>query len=134
MRVQPSQRPTAAGPPFVAALVAVIAAGAGASFGTYLVFGPILGRAESLVVSAVAGGWLVRFVLGVMGYEITTTAGMTALLAGAAVSYGVARLLLVQRAHDAPFVLPTAGLTAALPSLLLSAWIVQHAATTRARR
>jgi hypothetical protein len=131
MHAQPSNRPNAAGPSFLAALAAVLAAGAAASVGTYLAFGLILGHPESLVVSAVAGGFLVRWLLGVMGSEITARAGVLALLAGAGASYLVTHFLL-HAGSGVPLVLPTSGLEGALPSLLLSAWLVKQA-STRAR-
>jgi hypothetical protein len=118
----------------VAAVAVVLAAVAVESVGSFSIAGFVSGGyVTALLVNTLVAALLVRAILRVLGYEISTTGAMFALLAGTASTYVLTHALLVNSGRLAPTVLPSTGVVTALPSVLLSAWLVQQAAV-RARR
>ena len=113
-------------PSFGLAVVAVLAAGFATSYAATLFIGftPYLGRSAWTIATSLLGAVLVRFVLRALGYEISFLAAVLALVAGAVVSIAFIRLL-PPTPHALVPHLPTAGLVTGIPSLLLSAWLIQ---------
>jgi hypothetical protein len=119
-------------PSYGLALVAVLLGGVASSYVSVLLVGvtPYLGRDGWFVVASLVGAWPVRLFLAALGYRISYVAAVLALLTGAVIATLATRLIV----HGAPGLLTSGGGTVtALPSLLLSAWIVQLAAARPAR-
>lgn len=121
-------------PSFALALVAVLAGGAVSSWlsAVFVAYTSFLTATAWTVVTSMVGAVGVKLVLRVLGYEIGIVAAVAALVAGS-----IVRLVLVTAlpASSGPAVplLPNFGMLFGLPSLLLSAWIVQNTAHSSTR-
>jgi hypothetical protein len=121
--------PTYDGPSFGLALVAVLAGGAVSSWISALFFGfaPYLSHTAWMVVTSVFGAYGVKLVLHLLGYEIGLIAAATALAVGSIISLVLVTATPGVAGPGVPF-LPAFGMFTGLPSLLLSAFIVQNMA------
>jgi hypothetical protein len=123
----------ATSPSYGLALVSVLVAGAIENAAVSLFVGalPLLGAGGWYVVGSAVGALAVWLVLGVAGYEISYPLAALALF-GAHLG-GVALLGALPRVAGPalPLVLPSLGAFAALPILLLTAFVVQLLARRR---
>jgi hypothetical protein len=121
-------------PSFALAIVAVLVAGFATSYLAMLFIGftPYLGRNTWYLLTSLVGAVALRILLRAIGYEIPYLAAFFALLIGSLISLGLARWIPAATGPTAPY-LPAFGLVAAIPSLLLSAWIVQLTASKGGR-
>ena len=108
--------------------------GVASSYLAYLLVGvrPFLGLWGWYLVASLIGAWPVVLLLRALGYRTPYLAAVAALLTGALISTFVARWL----RHGVPmlFMPGLRGITG-LPSLLVSAWVVEmFAAKPRSRR
>lgn len=120
-------------PGYGLALVAVLLGGVASSYLAVLLVGvtPFLGVWAWYVVASLVGAWPVLLFLRALGYRISYAAAVAALLAGAVISTLVARWI----QQGAPMLfMPGLGGTTGLPSLLVSAWVVQMFAGKAHRR
>lgn len=117
----------AAQPSFGLAIVMV--AGFVTSYATMLFIGfaPYVSRGTWSLLMSLIGAVALRFVLRVIGYEISYVAAVAALLIGSLISILLART--IPAASPTIPLLPALGLFVGIPSVLLSAWIVQMTAT-----
>jgi hypothetical protein len=120
-------------PRFLIAVASVLLAGVVESYATTLLIGvsPYLSRNVWYLVTSLIGAWAVRLILRAFGFEISYVAAVAALLAGTLVSVAIARVLPAAGPSALFPLLPAFGLLAGIPSLLLSAWVVQISSSGR---
>jgi hypothetical protein len=117
-------------PGFGTAVIAVLIAGVASSYASALLVGvsPIIGWNASLLVTSLVGAAAARYFLGILGYEIAYLLAIMAIAVGTLITLAITRVFLPTHAVLAPL-LSTSG----IPSLLLSAWMLQLNAKKRVR-
>lgn len=117
---------TARQPPLPLALLVTLAASAAQSWLAVLL-ATLTRHVDAqvyYVASSLVGGWALRLILDAIGYEISYPNAVIALLAGDALA--VALVQAIPSVVGPPVrVVPAVSLGATIPSLFLSAWLVQ---------
>jgi hypothetical protein len=116
-------------PGFGAALVAVLAGGVVSSWiaALFLGFAPATSAEAWAILTSIFGAVGIKAVLRMLGFECPLALAAGALLAGRIVSLALVQTMPDLGGHSIPF-LPTYGLFSSLPSLVLSAFLVQMSA------
>lgn len=116
-------------PGFGVALAAVAVAAATSSWFFVALAGAFesdMGSQVDYLLSSVVGGFGVKLLLRVLGYDVSYPTAVIALVAGSVV--GIVVIHAVPGAGEALPVLPVLGLASGIPSLLVSAFIIQMSA------
>jgi len=120
-------------PSYGLALVAVLAAGAVASAASVLFIGFIAvgGASVRYLIGALLGGLAVQIILRVLGFRISYGGAFVAMVLGVLAAIALRNVL--PFSAGLPALVPFVSSLAGLPSLLLTAWLVQMSAA-RPRR
>lgn len=116
-------------PGFGVALASVAVAAATSSWFFVALAGAFesdMGSQVDYLLSSVVGGFGVKLLLRVLGYDVSYPTAVIALVAGSVV--GIVVVHAVPGAGEALPVLPVLGLASGIPSLLVSALIIQMSA------